>query len=127
MFNYFVMSNLRPKREDWENLSGDLSFSRDREDFDGRTWDQLSYLEKASPESPDKCKDLCDSDSECYQWQHHGTECQINHSIRFGWAKQPEGDVRWISGWDFERINFFRQEMQECNEVIDWTTHPPDS
>ena len=125
VFNYFVKTNLQPLREDWENLSKDITYKpgADREfrerDFRGRKWDALTDSELASPHSPDKCKALCDEDTTCIQWQHHGSECQINYSIKLGNARAPEGNDRWISGWNFERINDFRQRRQECHDAID--------
>jgi hypothetical protein len=125
VFDYFVKDNLRAVREEWENYSGDAMFTPNPElDFHGRKWDELTDIERSSPESPERCKALCQSDENCLQWQHHGAECQINFSIKLGKARTGEGAEKWVSGWNLARIQKFRTDMKNCPEV-DWATHPP--
>ena len=94
-------------------------------DFHGLKWKDLSELERASAESPDNCKKLCESEDSCMQWEHHDKECKMARSIKLGGTRKPEGNARWVSGWRFDRIAAFRQKMGNCSEGAVWKWTEP--
>ena len=132
VYNHFVHNSLIPHRDDWSNLSNDnnragKTFTPDPSlDFNGRKWNELSEVERGSPESPDNCKKLCMTDKECFQWEHHSNRCRIGYHITMGSHKEPEKNKKFTSGWMFERIGAFRQNMKNCTDGSDWTFHEAD-
>ena len=126
VFNYFVKDSLLPLREDWSNLSEDLYTPDETKDFHGQKWHELSDLQRASPESSDNCKKLCESDPDCFQWEHQNNECRTSNSFKMGGSKKPVDGKRVTSGWRFEKIGEFRKEMDECAGGPDWNYQEPD-
>lgn len=122
-------SFLIPHRDDWSNLSNDnnrpgKTFTPNPSlEFGGRKWDELSDVEKASPESADNCKKLCMTDKQCFQWEHHDQTCRLGYAITMGSSRQAENNKRYTSGWMFDKIGAFRQDMKNCTEGPDWTYH----
>ena len=126
----FVHDNLQPILEDWSNLSSDMTYTPDPDPerkFHGLKWTELTDIERASAESPDNCRKLCESENDCIQWEHHDRECKTSRSIKLGGMKRSEGNVKWVSGFRFNKIGEFRQKMGNCTSGPTWKWSEPDS
>ncbi|ETI19452.1 hypothetical protein G647_09286 [Cladophialophora carrionii CBS 160.54] len=129
VFEDFVMPHISEKKKDWNNGSGDKTFTEPKEghvkedaDWDWKNdeekqkmWDDLSELEKGSVESADKCREVCDSDPECVQFSWHPGTCKLSHSIKMG--RPVDGKEEYISGWMLERVEEFKNAREECGEI----------
>ena len=128
IYYHFVHNTLEPIKEDWSNLSGDMTYTPDPErDFHGLKWDELTDIERSSVESPGNCKKLCDSDDSCVQWEHHDKECKTSRSVKLGGTKQGEDNSRYISGWRLDKIAEFREKMGNCTSGPAWKWSHPDN
>ncbi|KIW63107.1 hypothetical protein PV04_09983 [Phialophora macrospora] len=129
VFEDFVMPHISEKKKDWNNGSGDKTFTEPKEghvkedaDWDWKNdeekqkmWDDLSELEKGSVESADRCRKVCDSDNECVQFSWHPGTCKLSHSIKMG--RPVDAKEEYISGWMLDRIAEFRKARGECGEI----------
>lgn len=121
VFDTFVEPNLRPYRLDWDNLSGDWTFSKEKLN------DDAEALEVAAVASPGGCERMCLKERECLQWSHHGLMCMMDRKVRAGrpspkrMPTQP--DDKWISGWMLDRIKAVKFEATaKCQrEGVSWT------
>ncbi|MCJ1475572.1 hypothetical protein MMC13_004235 [Lambiella insularis] len=129
LFNHFVKPSLTSQRADWSNLSDDITYKPPPDDdkdklYNGRKWSEFTDLERASPESPEHCKKVCEASDSCFQWQHHDKECNLHLSIKLGSSKKG-GGATWVSGWRTDRIEKFQVEMKECKDGVDWSAKGP--
>ena len=119
VFDKFVRTNIKQEREDWDNLSSDKKYERGKE-YDGKKWEDLSEKERTSAESPQKCKELCDSDSDCFQWMHRAERCNLSRSIKLGGWTAAGNNEKSVSGWNMERFAEFDSSQNNCSGGPDW-------
>ncbi|GIJ88320.1 hypothetical protein Asppvi_007240 [Aspergillus pseudoviridinutans] len=79
-------------------------------------WDNLAFvpvnLDNPSMES---CREACEN--HCFQWRYSEGECHIStESFRLGTKRLPEGQRRWFSGWNVQRIQEWR-DAHPCKET----------
>ena len=121
VFYHFVKDAFVGSRHDWSNLSNGQRYKPDPElDFNGRKWHELPKIERASAESPANCQKLCDSQDDCYQWEHHDEECKLGHAFTLGGTRAPENGKPFVSGWKLAKIGAFQQKMKNCTGGADW-------
>ncbi|KAF1914062.1 hypothetical protein BDU57DRAFT_455785 [Ampelomyces quisqualis] len=89
---------IQEKLDDWTNLSQD------------KTYKQGSTPAK----SFDKCHRACLQDAKCMQFEYTGLECHLEHSIRLGHHKAPDGERKSMSGWITSRIESFKKKHSPC-------------
>ena len=122
VFYHFVKHAFIPVRSDWSNLSNGQRYRTDPElDFNGRKWSELSEVERASAESAENCKVLCEAQDDCFQWEHHDQECKLGRSFTLGGSKAPADNKPFTSGWKLSKIEAFQQKMKNCTKGPDWT------
>ena len=129
VFEDFVIPHISEKKKDWNNLSGDKTFTQPKadhvkEDADWdwknddekqKMWDDLSELEKSGIESVDKCREVCDSDPQCVQFSWHPGTCKLSHSIKMG--RPVDSKEEYTSGWMLERVAAFHKARGDCGEI----------
>ena len=119
VYDRFVHPNLKEEeQEDWTNFATDLVFKSNEEKFE--QFDELSP-ERASIQSPDLCKRLCEYYPECLSWQYHDETCSLGRTFKLGQSMSDDAGEEWTSGWHLERIARFRERMDNCSHGPDWT------
>ncbi|KIX04173.1 uncharacterized protein Z518_07727 [Rhinocladiella mackenziei CBS 650.93] len=127
-FEYFVQPHIDDTRSDWNNLSGDQTFTKPTEDhinedndWDWKSdeekqdlWTSLTKIQKRATRSVEHCREACEDDHDCVQWTWHPGTCKLNYSIKLGHA--VGGDLETTSGWMMERIEEFKKARGECDE-----------
>jgi hypothetical protein len=89
---------IQEKLDDWTNMSEDKT-----------------YKEGSTPaKSFDKCHRACLQDGSCMQFEYTGLECRLQHSIRLGHRKAPDGERKYMSGWITSRIASFKKAYSPC-------------
>jgi hypothetical protein len=89
---------LQDKAADWTNLSEDVVFKKG----------------SGPAKSFDKCHKACLKDGNCMQFEHSGTKCRLNYSIRLGNPHVSEHERKWTSGWIKARIDAFKRAQSPC-------------
>ncbi|KAF4609607.1 hypothetical protein G7Y89_g15848 [Cudoniella acicularis] len=104
----YISPLLTATREDWENIE-----------------EAPPENTKTSYKSFEYCKAACEADKRCFQFVFHGTTCALSHTIRLGRERLPEneGDDRYFSGWNMERIREWTSKT-EC-ENAHWVQSNP--
>ncbi len=128
-FEYFVQPNIAQKKSDWNNYSGDKTFTEPSEDhvkedndWDWKNddekqqlWDDLNEIQKQSTESFEACQTACMDDGGCLQFAWHPGTCKLNYSVRMGHAIEPKEE--YSSGWILERVEAFKQGQGTCEQA----------
>jgi hypothetical protein len=103
-----VEPHLQEKVDDWSNMSEDVT-----------------YTQGSTPaKSFDKCHRACLHDGRCMQFEYTGRECRLQHSIRLGRPKAPEGERKYMSGWMTARIAAFKKAHSPCQGAHFVHSHP---
>jgi hypothetical protein len=128
-FEYFVQPILAKEKADWDNLSGDNTYTKPKEDHikedndwdwkndeeKQKMWDDLSELQKKSVESVKDCQEACTDDKECMQWTWHPGTCKLQKSIKLG--RTVDAKKETTSGWMLERIEDFKKARGDCEDA----------
>jgi hypothetical protein len=93
-----IEPHLQDKADDWSNLSEDVVYKKG----------------SGPAKSFDKCRKACLKDGSCMQFEHSGTECRLDYSIRLGHSHVPTGERKWTSGWIKARIDAFKKAQSPC-------------
>ncbi|KAK5243939.1 hypothetical protein LTR40_012395, partial [Exophiala xenobiotica] len=121
--------NIAEKKPDWNNYSGDKTFTEPSEDhvkedndWDWKNdeekqqlWDDLNEIQKQSTESFEACQTACMDDGGCLQFSWHPGTCKLNFSVRMGHASDPKEEHS--SGWILERVTAFKQAQGTCEQA----------
>lgn len=133
VFDDFVMPHISKEKKDWNNMSGDKTFTQPKEDHvkeesdwdwkddeeKRKIWYELSEPERASIESVEKCRDVCESDESCVQFSWHPGTCKVSSSIKMG--KPVPTKEEYVSGWMIDRVKEFKKARGKCtSEDISW-------
>ncbi|SLM33672.1 hypothetical protein LPUS_02207 [Lasallia pustulata] len=122
IFEFFVEPNLKPEREDWDNLSKDQVIESPKPTDDDQPdpeWEEKPMAEKNAFRSFEDCGAFCASQPDCFQYVHHGSSCGISKSFKLG-QKQPEKNgEKWRSASNMTRIREFTESHRPCKNV-DW-------
>ncbi|KAH5139847.1 hypothetical protein HBH70_091850 [Parastagonospora nodorum] len=112
IYNYFVAPKLLDAREDWDNLSDDIHYSKTTT---AKHDSYLSDIEKTAHQSFENCKITCEANTKCFQFRFHDGTCSISTAFKLGRARKgyPESD-RWMSGWMKPRIQEWIKDIGEC-------------
>ncbi|ORY09238.1 hypothetical protein BCR34DRAFT_376245 [Clohesyomyces aquaticus] len=101
LFSY-IEPTIRSRREDWSNLSEDVTIS-------------TPY---SAGESFDNCFEACLRNRKCVQYEHFRDTCRLSYTTRMGHAQTPKGfgtgKTRWTSGWVTDRIEAFKAAHSPC-------------
>ncbi|KEF55190.1 uncharacterized protein A1O9_08844 [Exophiala aquamarina CBS 119918] len=128
-FEYFVEPIITEEKVDWDNLSGDMTYTKPaadhvKEDNDWdwkndeekqKMWDDLSELQKKSAESANDCIEACKDNTECVQWSWHPGTCKLQKSIKLGRTADPKKET--TSGWMLERVKVFKESRGDCEDA----------
>lgn len=114
------------ERENWDNFSEDITY----EPPEPETNKLKSLLKEISPppaepvayESVERCVQACKDMPECFQYTYTDQKCRLQKTFRFGQRKDPDGDKRWKSGWDLDKIQKFKEEHVPC-KAVDYTSY----
>lgn len=125
LYHRFVKDNLMAKREDWDNLSGNVhylnssSFDYSADELAKAKTEDLSALELLAHQSFDDCRRACNSLQECFQFRFWHGICAISHSIKHGHPTKQEPEAHWrsLSGWNVKRINEWAEAHNDCEDV----------
>ncbi|OAL23513.1 hypothetical protein AYO22_06563 [Fonsecaea multimorphosa] len=129
VFEDFVRPHISEEKKDWNNLSGDRTFTQPKEDhvkedndWDWKNddekqnmWDELGEFEKKSVESIQDCRAVCEKDKQCMQFAWHPGTCKLSHSIKMG--RPVDSKDEYTSGWMIDRVEKFSAARSKCGEV----------
>ncbi|KAI8940678.1 hypothetical protein NX059_001948 [Plenodomus lindquistii] len=99
LYNRFVKDVLPDTLEEWDNESNDASVPAN------------TYEE---------CKKVCEDNKECFQFTHHGGDCDLGHSIHLGGPKKTNDGPAYRSGWLTGRINDWVTRQAPCKPKFPW-------
>ncbi|KAI1480835.1 glycosyltransferase family 31 protein [Daldinia eschscholtzii] len=131
IYHEFVAPKLVARRDDWDNLSEDVVYLDPNHSGRYPKWQQnrakkpyrqvrAAAVELDAHKSFEHCRKLCDSSHDCFQFSYHDGVCAYNTSIRLGKPapKMINGEERWVSGWNIERIRTWVEEQGQCREPV---------
>ncbi|KAG5945422.1 hypothetical protein E4U53_006707 [Claviceps sorghi] len=127
-FHKFIGPNLAASRTDWDNLSDHVwylnaSMAQYAEhELKRAKMDGLSEQEAVAWRSFDDCQKTCLSQDDCFQFRYYNHICTISHRLIYGWPTKQENDdsLRYMSGWNMEKIKKWIKEKGECEEKFKW-------
>ncbi|KAG9229918.1 hypothetical protein BJ875DRAFT_409922 [Amylocarpus encephaloides] len=105
ILNEFLLSSMSSSREDWDNLASD----------EGEFRKTGGVLSKTS--SFEECAQACEDDEKCFQYSHHGKECYIGMSVRFGDTKEADNEGKCRSGWNMSRLSNWLSRQPVCERI----------
>lgn len=128
-FEYFVEPVLSKQKADWDNLSGDMTYTKpikdhikENNDWDWKNdeekqkmWDDLSEPLKKSVESVKECRKACTDNTECFQWTWHPGTCKLQKSIKLG--RTVDAKTETTSGWMLDRVKEFKKTRGSCEDA----------
>ncbi|KAI1214372.1 glycosyltransferase family 31 protein [Annulohypoxylon truncatum] len=133
IYHEFVEPKLKPRRDDWDNMSEDVVYLDPNRGDTFLPWqrekDRLKKLqhqlhvpsiEMNAYKSFEDCRKLCKTVNDCFQFSYHAGACIYNKSFRLGKPTMKAGnrDDKWISGWDVERIQAWVEEQGQCDDPV---------
>jgi hypothetical protein len=98
LFTQHIQPHLRDRREDWSNMSEDVA-----------------YQGVPAGISFEACRQTCERQSACLQFEHVGDTCSLSYSIRLGHEQVGTNTRRSTSGWMLDRIQAFQALYSPCN------------
>ena len=104
-FRHFILPQLGPDREDWDNLSDTV-----------RSWDSASTKH---------CRQICESQPDCVQFSLADRTCKTGTIVKLGRPQRPsiDGQQRIVSGWMMDRVHTFMARMEESCKGDLWNLH----
>ncbi|KAH9859977.1 hypothetical protein IAQ61_011761 [Plenodomus lingam] len=105
LYDNFVKDILPDTLADWYSQSRDARF--------------------APVDTYEECRKLCEGNEECFQFMHHGNECDLGYSIHLGMYKEAENGVAFRSGWLTDRIRRWVEEQSPCEPVFPSASDEP--
>ncbi|KAI1456488.1 glycosyltransferase family 31 protein [Annulohypoxylon moriforme] len=133
IYHQFVAPNLKPRRNDWDNMSDDVVYLDPNHGERFLPWqrekDRLKKLqsqlhvpaiEMNAYKSYENCRKLCKSVNNCFQFSYHNGACIYNKSFKLGkpTIKTDKKADKWISGWNVERIQAWVEEQGQCDDPV---------
>lgn len=82
-------------------------------------WEKKPEVEKNAYRSFEGCGAFCDSQSDCFQYVHHGLTCGISRTFKLGQKTPERNGERWRSASHLTRIKAFTESNRPCSKV-DW-------
>ncbi|KAG5929850.1 hypothetical protein E4U42_004370 [Claviceps africana] len=128
LFHKFVGPTLTASRTDWDNLSDSVYYLNTsladyaQHELDRAKRDGLSEKEAIAWKSFDDCKNVCLSQDNCFQFRFQNHICATSDRLKHGWPTKQENDdsLRYMSGWNVEKIAKWIKEKGECGEQFKW-------
>ncbi|KAK5053287.1 hypothetical protein LTR84_002261 [Exophiala bonariae] len=128
-FEYFVEPVIGKEVPNWDNLSGDMTYTKPTEDHvkedndwdwknaeeKQKLWDDLKDGQKKSVESIKDCVAACTQDTECIQWTWHPGTCKLQKTIKLG--RTVDAKKETTSGWMLERVQEFKKTRGSCEDA----------
>ena len=121
MFENYVMPRIATELEDWDNYSNEREYSETPFQLAEDTPEEKPLSTEAegiSYKSVANCRALCESQSDCVQYNYSPGNCRVSSTIKLGQQTETKS-AGMRSGWLIDRVVSFARNMEPC-ETEDW-------